>query len=172
MHQVIRKKLMFGSRGIQEGGRNSPLTAQDQNEQTGTGRGEVIVERDGNPRQLPQVPTSFIFSYYFSMLSTNKWNSWRHSNMRLLVTSIDFCLLLMSHPRKPWNCSSSFEIWGDEVLIDNTHELLRQRPLIYKRDSNFAHRFLHREWVTTPFRRRWRASHSRWRPRPSVYRVY
>ena len=72
MHQVIRKKLMFGSRGIQEGGRNSPLTAQDQNEQTGTGRGGVIVERDGNPRQLPQVPTSFTFSYYFSMLSTNK----------------------------------------------------------------------------------------------------
>ena len=35
MHQVIRKKLMFGSRGVQDAERNSPLTVQDQNGQAG-----------------------------------------------------------------------------------------------------------------------------------------
>ena len=35
MHQVIRKKLMFGSRGVQDVERNSPLTVQDQNGQAG-----------------------------------------------------------------------------------------------------------------------------------------
>ena len=64
MHQVIRKKLMFGSRGVQEGGRNSPLTAQDQNGKTGSGRGGMMMakpaeERDGNGRKLPQGVSNF-----------------------------------------------------------------------------------------------------------------
>ena len=87
MHQVIRKKLMFGSRGIQEGGRNSPLTAQDQNEQTGTGRGGVIVERDGNPRHLPQVPTldltdvnRFSFAFIVCRVPTRPGQTWKNES--------------------------------------------------------------------------------------------
>ncbi len=56
MHQVIRKKLLFGSRGTPEAGAGHPLAAQNQNERVAEARRLLPSEpenQDVRPRKQP-----------------------------------------------------------------------------------------------------------------------